>query len=109
MASTPQTITLSLVFDYEYQSGDPTASMAKPAVREIIRLTLFTNQGVNTSPVVNLVPRTIEVTTDANGYWQAYVDPASALSPGSYWLVETQSRRFRITGAAGQASQNLAV
>jgi len=106
--SSPQTIALSLVYDYEMGSGDPTQATAKPIVNATIRLTLFTDQAVNAAPVVSLRPNMVQVMTDQNGYWQAYLEPAANYSPTSYWLVETGSRTFRITGAAGQASANLA-
>jgi hypothetical protein len=104
MPSSPQTIPQNLVFDQEYVAGDPTNVNARAASRQTIYLTLFTDAGVNPSPIVNLTPRSVVVQTDNNGYWQAYL----AQLTGSYWLVETPTRRYRITGAAGQASQTLA-
>lgn len=108
MPSTPQTVNLSLVYDYELYAGDPTSTTAKAVVGEEVRAILLTDSAVNGGPIVNLVPREVITTTDQNGYWQLYLAPASSLSPAAYWLITTPTRTMRVTGVAGQASQNTA-
>jgi hypothetical protein len=108
MTSAPQTIALSLVYDYEYSSADPTNAVARPVVNALVRLTLFADQAINTAPAAALRQQSVQAYTDNNGYWSVFLEPAANYSPTSYWLVETSTRTFRITGAAGQASATLA-
>jgi hypothetical protein len=110
MASSTQTVNLNLVFDYELFAGDPTSATARAVVGEEVRAILLTDGAVNTAAgtIVNLVPREVVTTTDANGYWELHLVPASLLSPAAYWLITTPTRTLRITGQAGQASQTTA-
>lgn len=104
--STLQTVNLNLVWDYEYYAGDPVSSTAKPIVGEVVYAQLMVDTVVNGAPIVNLNPKTVQsLPTDQNGYWQMYLSTAPA---GSYWLITAPNRQYRVTGAAGQASQTLA-